>query len=395
MNVVLPALPAAIPCVYDAPIHPPELTPQKGFLEAGMFIFNGKNYVMIFTPNGPVIFDDQKKTFDPMTFGHAETIQRFIRYSSNPRNLFKLDIVNTVQKFSQDFDFDCGGHKSNVYKSRVKMFCSGWLRDGDGNPIFDDRGRMNVGIFESKLRFKLLCAFGLLRNFINPGMFNLMIRGGMALRMNLPPASELNHPDSASQTDMDGLVIVNPSISDAKLNDFKTTFMKLLVLAIKNSFDPSDKLICRVARGDSDTIKIMINRKGAELELGDIGFKRANDVIQTYSNNPIYLAVESMFFFPYTWVFPSREILQSEYDYLVKKTKQQLGEIAEHEENPEGTFFSSFSSETFPNFSNKSKLAKELKKFESKHETMRRGYGGKKTTVHRCKKRKHRTKKRH
>ena len=395
MNV---ALPAAIPCVYDAPIYPNELTPYKGFLEAGMFIFNGKNYVMIFAPNGPVIFDEQKKLFDPRALGE-QTMQRFIKYSSNPRNLFKLDIDTTVQKFSQDFDFDCGGHKSNVYKSRVKMFCSGWLRDEDGKPIFDELGRVNVGIFESKLRFKLLCAFGLLRNFINPGMFNLMIRGGMALRMNLPLASELNHPDSASQTDMDGLVIVNPLISDAMLNDFKTTFMKLLVLAIKNSIDPSDKLICRVARGDSDTIKMMINRKGAELELGDIGFKRVNDVIQTYSNNPIYLAVESMFFFPYTWVFPSREALQSEYNYLVKKTEQQLGELAEHEKNPESTFFASFSSEPFPMFSNKSKLTKDLKKFISKRDTM---YGGKKITGHRCKShrckiktRKYRTKKRH
>jgi hypothetical protein len=390
------ALPAAIPCVYDAPIHPTELTLQKGFLQAGTCIFNDKKYVIIFTPNGPVIFDERKQIFDPRTLGE-QTMQKFIKYSSNPRNLFQIDVVNTVQKFSQDFDFDCGGHKSNVYKSRVKMFCSGWLRDEDGNPIFDERGRVNVGIFESKLRFKLLCAFGLLQNFINPGMFNLMIRGGMALRMNLLPSSEFTHPNSASQTDMDGLVIVDASISDAMLNDFKTTFMKLLVLAIKNSIDPSDKLICRVARGDSDTVKIMINRKGAELELGDIGFKRVNDVIQTYSNNPMYLSVESMFFFPYVWFFPSREILQSEYDYLVKKTKQQLGEIVEHEENPEGTFFSSFSAETFPNFSNKSKLAKELKKFESKHETMRRGYGGKKSTVHRCKikKRKYRTKKRH
>ena len=25
-----------------------------------------------------------------------------------------------------------------------------------GNPIFDERGRVNVGIFESKLRFKLI-----------------------------------------------------------------------------------------------------------------------------------------------------------------------------------------------------------------------------------------------
>lgn len=382
--MALPAAPS--PCIYDAPIHPSELTPHKGFLQAGTCVFNDKNYVIIFAPNGPVIFDERKQIFDPTTLGE-QTMQRFIRYSSNPRNLFKIDIVNTVQKFSQDFDFDCGGHKSQVYKSPVKMFCSGWLRDEDGNPIFDERGRMNVGIFESKLRFKLLCAFGLLQNFINPGMFNLMIRGGMALRMNLRSHSEFTHPNSASQTDMDGLVIVDASISDAKLNDFKTTFMKLLILSIKDSIDTSsDQLICRVATGDNDTIKIMINRMGVTLELGDIGFKRENGVIQTYVNNPMYLSVESMFFFPYVWFFPSREILKSEYADIAEKTKHQLEEItAQHEANPESTF------------PHKSKLEMDLEKFEAKRDMMRRGYGGKKITVHRCKikKRKYRTKKRH
>jgi len=392
MAMALPAAP--IPCIYDAHIHSSELTPHKGFLQAVMCVFNDKNYVIIFAPNGPVIFDEQKKLFDPRALGE-QTMQQFIRYSSDPRNLFKIDIVNTVQKFSHDFDFDCGGHKSKVYKSPVKMFCLGWHRDEAGNPEFDQHGRINTGIFESKLRFKLLCAFGLLQNFINPGMFNLMIRGGMALRMNLRSYSEFTHPDSASHTDMDGLVIVDASISDAKLNAFKTTFMKLLILSIKDSIDPSsDQLICRVAKGDNDTIKIMINRSGVTLELGDIGFKRANGVIQTYVNNPIYLSVESMFFFPYAWVFPSREILKSEYTQVAEKTKHQLGEIVAHEENPESTFFSSFSSDTFPNFPNKSRLEIDLKKFEAKRDMTRRGYGGKKITVHRCKKRKYRTKKR-
>jgi hypothetical protein len=121
----------------------------------------------------------------------------------------------------------------------------------------------------------------------------------------------------------------------------------------------------------------MINRKGAELELGDIGFKRVNNVIQKYSHDPIYLAVDSMFFFPYTWVFPSREALQSEYDYLVEKTKHQI-------------------SSPLPMFSNKSKLINDLKKFTSKRDTMIR-HGGKKITGHRCKikTRKYRTNKRH
>jgi hypothetical protein len=351
-------------CMYDDPIYPNELTPNKGFLQAGKFVFNGKHYIMIFTLNGPVFFDDQK---NQTIFGDEVTIPI--------QCLVKLDIIDIINQFSRDFDFDCGGHKSKLYKSRVKMFCSGWLREEDGTPIFE-KG-LNVGIFESKLRFKLLCAFGLLRNFINHGMFNLMIRGGMALRMNLPPESELNHPDSAYHTDMDGLVIVNPLISNAMLNDFKTTFMKLLVLAIKNSIEPNDTLICRDAKGDRDTIKIMINRKGAKLELGDIGFKRVNNVIQKYSHDPIYLAVDSMFFFPYTWVFPSREALQSEYDYLVEKTKHQI-------------------SSPLPMFSNKSKLINDLKKFTSKRDTMIR-HGGKKITGHRCKikTRKYRTNKRH
>lgn len=354
-------------CIYDAPVHPSGLTPIKGFNQVYMFTFDTKNYCTIVTSQGSFVFNENKNLVNPYNDFSGKKINQFITYSSNPRNLKPLNIDDIVQKFSREFEFDCGGPETEVYKSPVKMFCLD-------------------SYYQSKLRFKLLCAFGLLRNFINHTKFNLLIRGGMALRLHLTPDSELRLPESAPYTDMDGLIIVDSSVSDKELDEFKTTFMRLLVLSIKDSINPSDQLICAVAKGDSDTIKIKIHKHGGITELGDIGFKRTtNTVVQVYSDHRHhqYLMVKSMLCFPYIWVYPSRELMKMEYDYVTQQIQQQLKETVEaHDANPE-----------LPIVPNKSKFESDLRKFRAKQSILSRGHGGKRMTV-RYKKRKSHTKKR-
>lgn len=347
MSLIVP------PCIYDAPILQSDLD-SDCFNKVFHFKFDSKDYFIIMTVHGNYYFKDNK-LFNPTENFDSIQLAEFNEFTSNHDNLYKLNIGKIIGFFSTKFNFECGGAQSDVHESKVKMFCL-------------------ESYYASQLRFKLLCAFGLLRNFINPIKFNLILRGGMALRLHLNQGSDLLGPDSAPYTDMDGLIIVDSSVSPDELDQFKTAFMRLLILSIKNSVDQPDKLTCSVARNDADTIKIKLIRKGAVTELGDIGFKRAdnNVVIQAYSNSNFhtYLIVKSITAFPYVWVYPSAELMQFEYAHVIEKTNQQLKDAVDKPD--------------------KSKLDLDLKKFTAKHRVISRKYGGKNRRI----RRKHRTQKR-
>ncbi len=342
----------ALACKYDAPIHKGELD-SDGFNKVFHFKFDSNDYFIIMTTHGNYYFRNNA-FFNPYESFDSAQVAEFITFSTNHDNLYQLNIGKIIGFFSTKFNFECGGAKSDVHESKIKMFCL-------------------ESYYASQLRFKLLCAFGLLRNFINPIKFNLIIRGGMALRLHLNQGSELLGPNSAPYTDMDGLIIVNPSVSPDELEEFKTAFMRLLILSIKSSVDQSDHLFCAVASNDAETIKIKLKRQGGKTELGDIGFKRAdNVVIQAYSNSNFHkhLIVKSITAFPYVWVYPSAELMQFEYAHVIENITQHLKGAVD---NPY-----------------KSKLNSDLIKFKAKHGVISRKYGGKKWRI----RRKHRTQRR-
>jgi hypothetical protein len=231
---------------------------------------------------------------------------------------------------------------------------------------------------------KLFCAFGMLHNFVNHSKIKLMVRGGMGLRLQLPNRSELI--STAPDTDMDGLIVVDPSIGPAELDQFKTTFMKLLVLSIKSSIPHNATLTCKPAGGDSkNTIKVLVKTAVAEYELGDFGFKYSDDeIVEIYRQsvsiraphptNPAlvhYEQVNGIFpmrvqvypgFLQCVWNFPNRKNMKSEYEHVFGDLMSESRERhLFHDTVPEGP------------------EQRMMDKFETKMKIAERGFGGKRT----------------
>ena len=343
-------------CMYNSPIDPAELE-HEGFYSPTyyQFIFQRKQYYM----NNGTIFDKTYNIFNPpVYFKQWNKLNQFYEYISNPANLHPVivQVEQSMAIFRDTFDFNCNSLNDT---SLVKMFC-------------------NPAVFESKLRFKLFFAFGLLYHFLDQSKFKLLIRGGMALRMNLKDnmrRSNLIEMESASSADMDGLVIVDPSVSPDSLNAFKTVFMKLLVMAIANLIDSTDALDCYIASGDptKSTIKILIKRTGTYTELADISFKYSNDneLIEKYMQNlSSYDSPNSSnILFPYIWFYPNMNALIWEYNHVVDHLTR-LNDQESKQDSQE---------------QDRSSRITDLEKFKIKR-TIARGYGGKKRTVRRRKK---------
>jgi len=349
--------------MYNFPINPAEFE-HEGFYNPTyyQFIFNRKQYYIM---NDGTVLNANYNIFNPKTYFKPDppknTLKQFYEYISNPANLHTVivHVENSMAIFRDTFDFNCNSlHDYHDDSSLIKMFC-------------------NLENFESKLRFKLFFAFGLLYHFLDQTKFKLMIRGGMALRMNLKKygrQSELI--ENAYLADMDGLVIVDPSVSQDSLNAFKTVFMKLLVMTIANLIDKTDTLDCHLASGDptKSTIKLLIKRRGAYTELADISFKYSNDneLIEKYMQHlSSYDSPNSSnSLLPYTWVYPDMEALIWEYthvvDHLTRLKDQESKQDSQEQE--------------------RSSRITDLDKFKIK-QTIARGYGGgKKRTVRRRKK---------
>ena len=349
------------PCMYNTPINPAELE-HEGFYNPSyyQFIFNRKQYYIM---NDGTILNENYNRFNPTVYfkpDQKNTLKQFNDYISNPVNVHPviLHVEQSMAVFRDTFDFNCNSlHDSSL----VKMFC-------------------NPDVFESKLRFKLFFAFGLLYHFLDQSKIKIMIRGGMALRMNLKEngrQSELiDMKSSASLADLDGLVIVDPSVSPDSLNAFKTVFMKLLVMAIANLIDPTDTLDCHLASGDptKSTIKILIKRKGAYTELADISFKYSNDneLIENYMQDlRIYYSPNSSnVLFPFTWVYPGMHALIWEYTHVVDNLTSIMDQESKQDSQDQDRLL---------------RIKTDLNKFKTK-QTIARGYGGKKRTVRRRKK---------
>lgn len=306
------AAPAAVPqpqrCAYHGiPIAPAELL-HEGFCDPPTrFNYKGKTFFKI---HGAYFQSERQHEFNPMSYYQA-SYNNFIAHASNPANLHQIDAIGAMTAIDGVPLTEC----NTLTSTKFGMFC------GDG--------------IESKIRMKLFCAFGKLHNFMDEKKIKLRIRGGMALRLQLQDDPKSDFIKSASLIDMDGLVIVDPSVLPDSLTNFKETFMKLLVLSISSSIIPLNfELICNTARGDENTVKIKIKTTyGAEFELADISFKYSTDpVIQLYTNIHTERIQVYPKMLPCVWTFPSKNNLLKEYEYVLQKMHQNLEQLLQSRE---------------------------------------------------------------
>lgn len=285
------ALPPPNCSVYHGvPISPAELQ-HECFCDPppSRFIFNGMTFFKIFGDQFYRSGDD--RPFIPSTFFKKSdnTAGRFIRFASNPANLQPpIDAIAAMNAISQSGLVEC----DNLTKTDdFKMFCSDSV--------------------ESKMRMKIFCAFGKLYCFLNKAKVKLIVRGGMALRMQLENKEKSEFVQMAPSSDIDGVVIVDRTVD---FEQFKTTFMKLLV----SSIPPGVSLICTPATGDENTIKVKFKTEfGATYELIDVSFKHPDDpVVALYSTFYKYVQVYPNML-PCVWNFPSRQSLRKEYEYVL------------------------------------------------------------------------------
>ena len=192
--------------------------------------------------------------------------------------------------------------------------------------------------------------------FLNKAKVKLIVRGGMALRMQLKNKEESKFVEMAPSADVDGVVIVDSSVSQPDFDQFKETFMKLLV----SSIPPDVSLICTPATGDENTIKVKFKTEfGATYELIDVSFKRSDEpVVALYSTFQKYVQVYPNML-PCVWNFPSRQSLRKEYEYVLANLNQLLARMPSAEEpTPE-----------------QSKLMRDFEKFQKKYQMARTGLG--------------------
>jgi len=324
-------------------------------------------------------FEMNLKQFIPTThFKQHHRRAQFITFANDLRNLHPFtDAMREMRQIdNRPVGYECAALRQ--LESPLGMFCA-------------------ADSLESKLRMKLFCAFGMLNNFVNHSKIKLMVRGGMALRLQLDPSNELI--STAPLTDIDGLIVVDRSIGTAELEQFKTTFMKLLVLSIKGSIDANEyKLICEPAGGDQkNTIKLKVTKFAANFELGDFGFKYSDDeIIRMYEKNVSFMtpngmrAVPGIFQMAHTvyvypgilqcvWNFPLIQNMKTEYRHVIGKLTKNIETI--QKESPESRVFDAYS--PFDDDAmNLRKLGRDLSKFENKSEIVA-PYGGKKRTMKR------------
>ena len=300
-------------CEYDAPITIKELQHHwfyHSLVSFQMFRFNGVVYYM--NALTEQICDENFNSLDlPARFDKV-TLNKFQNYVSinmNDSSKFKqveiTAFMPSMEHFSKSIDI-----RYYCNDPMVGMFC-------------------DAEYIVSLLRFKLFFAIGLLHNFLHKTQFELVIRGGMALRMNLKKNGHDPHgltaKESATNADMDVLVMMDPEITGSGLELFKTGFMKLLVMTITDMIVAPNSLICRTATGDKNTIKLMLKQRSSTVELADVCFKYSNhdEVIakhyddKTNGRMNFYSLPCHFYGLNYRWYYPTMRALEWEYSHIV------------------------------------------------------------------------------
>ncbi len=396
-------------CIYDAPISPSDLTPQF-FSTHQHFVFDGISFYKI---NGYIVSSmNSLVPFDPLLaygeavrekgasrvhsmhpqLNHSSKIKetpkykQFMRFISNPANLKQHTILNEI---SGVFHYNEDTIKTTLFHETLPdifMFLN--------------------GSFESLIRFRLLCTLGILPYFINPNIFKIVIRGGMALRMQIIHTHHMDRTgdssgliEGAPMADIDCMILIDRNaLNDIqvagttclseKIELFKTTLMKILLFSIRR---PGPHIItCNPASGDKTTTKIVVvDKYGISHELADISFKFLDDDIIR-----VYQEVDSPFIYDYFqqiypnsltchWSFIHINSLHNEYETVSRNTTSKLESISEWEAipgPPEEKIFPipSIDPRVPPDVTTKHKSKLDLNKFYKKNEITSRhkGTGG-------------------
>jgi len=337
------AAPAAPLCVYHGvPILAAELL-HEGFCEPpSRFTYNRKTFFKMCGDQFFMSGDDRPLFPDSYFKGNAA---KFIQFASDPANLQPIDAIGAMTAIAQSGPIECAElAKSNDFN----IFCSDSV--------------------ESKLRMKMFCAFGKLHCFLNKAKIKLLVRGGMALRMQLRNKTQSQFVQMAPFSDIDGVVIVDRSVSPVDFEQFKETFMKLLVSSIPQNVS----LICSTATGDENTVKVKCKAFGGIYEMIDVSFKYSDDPVVGLYRGTFHKYVQVYpYMLPCVWNFPSRNHLREEYEYVLANLHKTLSEmpVAEAGPTPE-----------------QSKLLQSIEKFSMKLHMASTGVGlggGKKRTMKR------------
>ena len=328
----------AIPCVYNADIDPEELN-CPGFLYPIKFKHNSKSFLIV---RGKIFDYPSKKKDDPVK------ISEFVpsKYYQDPsaQEAFYAAMQKAVVKPANRVDIlNSVSCLSRYIEDKVTGICS--IFDGAIVDIFCVPHNL-----VSRLRFIMLCAFGMLYNFVDQTKFKLLIRGGMALRINLlyfygPGIKHaMDHIGQmirdSPQIDMDAVVIVHPSVTPDEMAAFKTVFIKVLLHSIRKvTAERRYDIICAPATGDVNTTKVKIQRIGEDYssELADISFKYAVDpVISGYGDYsqqmeyswyaPSIPEISDLYF---TWIYPGIDQLEREYAYVIDRLEAQLKDLSD------------------------------------------------------------------
>jgi hypothetical protein len=329
-------------CVYNADIKARELN-HAGFLYPIKFNHNGKSFLIV---RGKVFDypskkkDDAVKILEFLPSRYYQTTPRAedAFYAAAQKAVVKpanrVSILDSVSCLSRYIETDiCRIFNGAI----VQMFC-----------VQHD--------LVSRLRFILLCAFGMLYNFVDQSKFKLLLRGGMALRMNLlyfDGGDFRRRPDimrimgqisemiqESPRIDMDAVVIVHPSVSPNDMAAFKTVFIKVLLHSIRHiTAARGYDIVCAAASGDANTTKVKIQRGGEEhsSELADISFKYEIDpVIMGYGDysqqmefswhTPLVPEISDLAF---TWKYPGIDQLEREYEYVIDRLETQLKDLSD------------------------------------------------------------------
>ena len=280
---------------HGVPILPTELQ-HEGFCDPppSRFIFDGMTFFKICGHQFYHSGDD--RPFIPRKAAKAD---KFIRFISNQKNLQPIDAIAAMDAISQAGLVECTElKKSNDFK----IFCSDSI--------------------ESNIRMKIFCAFGKLHCFLNTAKVKLLVRGGMALRMQLKNKEESDFVKMAPSSDIDGVVIVDRSVSQVDFDQFKETFMKLLVSSIPQSVS----LVCSTAAGDENTVKVKFKTEfGATYEMIDVSFKYSDDpVVQIYKSTFYKYVQVYPDMLPCVWFFPTKANLREEYEHVLGNLQKKI-----------------------------------------------------------------------
>jgi hypothetical protein len=142
--------------------------------------------------------------------------------------------------------------------------------------------------------------------------------------------------DSTTRIDMDAVVIVDSSVEQTEMEQFKIIFIKVLLHSIRKiAMMRGFRIICTTASGDANTTKIIVQKNDLTVGLADISFKYSTDPVITgygdYNEQKTFFWLTPYSELPFTWVYPDIAQLANEYSYVLDKLKKEQAAFRDDE----------------------------------------------------------------